>query len=286
MKIVYYTSGTTGWGRVVIGMSIGNALKRKGIACEYTIVSHSGPSNIFGDIKHIELLLEEKNELSKDHYHNSLLFKTLSGVNPDILLVDHQWFMLFNFINDMHAKKIFLCHQVTDDLFDLGTDLKFDAHQYDRMIAIEPFKSKIDMDLINPVIFRNRDEILTRENALKKLNLDGRREACLFSFNPNTGSFDHLVKKYSYLEDVYDMVYAHKHSDSLFPEVDYFNAFDFMVCSGGYNQFWEAIYFNKEAVFEPLPLLHESHERRIAECQEYYFEENGADQLVDIIMGM
>ena len=82
------------------------------------------------------------------------------------------------------------------------------------------------------------------------------------------------------------MVYPYKYQDKLFPEVDYFNAFDMIVCGGGYNQFWEAVYFNKEAIFCPLPLTFEDQARRIRECQEYYFEENGADQLVDIIVNM
>ena len=289
MKVVYYTPGLTGWGRVVIGISIGNALKRKGVECEYIILSNKDTSRITGDIKNIVTPFEDDKQLSAINYLSSVLYKTLAELKPDLLLVDLIWFTLFNFIDVLPCKKIFLCHQVDDGFFSMDypdVKMQFNSRQYDFILGIEPFKTVIDMQMINPIVLKNRDEILNRDEVLTRLNLGGGRGVCLFSFNKNTGNFDHLIKKYSYLEDIYDMVYAHKHKDGLFPEVDYFNAFDFMVCSGGYNQFWEAVYFNKEAVFEPLPLTHESQERRIAECQEFYFNENGADQLVDIMMGI
>ncbi len=67
---------------------------------------------------------------------------------------------------------------------------------------------------------------------------------------------------------------------------DYFNVLDFIICGDAYNRFREVIYFDKEAIFKPVPNQFEDQQRRVAECQEYYFEENGADQLVDIIMNL
>ena len=63
-------------------------------------------------------------------------------------------------------------------------------------------------------------------------------------------------------------------------------SFDLVVCGAGYNAFWEIIYFNKEAAFEPVPRRFEDQYRRVRECQEHYFDENGADQLVDLILGL
>lgn len=82
------------------------------------------------------------------------------------------------------------------------------------------------------------------------------------------------------------MIYSTNYHGGLFPAADYFNAFDFIVCGAGYNQFWEAIFFNKEAVFEPTATIFEDQARRVRECQEYYFDVNGADQLVELIMGL
>jgi hypothetical protein len=289
LNILFYTRGITGWGHIVIGISISNALKRNGIACNYSIVSSSDATFKTVDINHIKIPLEDENALSIKNYPSSILFKTIMDLKPDVLLFDLIWFTMNNFINELSCKKIFLCHQVPDKYFSIDLPdqkIVFNPNHYDKIIGIEPFKGIIKMNLINPIIFRNKDEIFSKEEACKKLNLEKDKLACLFSFNPRTGKFDKYLKKYSYLEEIYQMVYAHKFQGKLFPEVDYFNAFDFIVCGGGYSQFWEAIYFNKETIFEPLPLVFESQSRRIQECQEYYFEENGADQLVNIIMNM
>jgi UDP-N-acetylglucosamine:LPS N-acetylglucosamine transferase len=80
------------------------------------------------------------------------------------------------------------------------------------------------------------------------------------------------------------MVYATDHPAGLFPAVDYFNAVDYLICGAGYNAFWEAVYFQKEAYFIPLPRNFEDQRRRVAECQDHLFEENGADQLVELLL--
>jgi hypothetical protein len=289
LNIIYYTRGITGWGHIIIGLSIGNALKRNGIDCNYTIISSSDAEIPTFGIKHIKLPLEDENDLSLINFPSSKLYKTIIELNPDIILLDIIWFTMYNFIDELNCKKIFLCHQVPDRYFSIEMPDKkfvFNPDQFDRIIGIEPFKSIIKMQNINPIVFRNKDEIYTKEEAQNKLNIKIDKPTCLFSFNPKTGNFDKYIKKYSYLEKNYQMIYAHEFKGKLFPEVDYFNTFDFVICGGGYSQFWEAIYFNKEAIFEPLPLVFESQSRRIRECQEYYFEENGADQLVDNIMKM
>lgn len=143
------------------------------------------------------------------------------------------------------------------------------------------------MKQINPLILRNRDEILSRKEAIKALCLDGSRDICLFAFNGRPGDFEKNKRKYSYLESAgYQMVYTSNYEGGLFPVVDYFNAFDFIVCAAGYNQFWEAIYFGKEAVFENVPLNFSSTEKRIDECIDFHFDENGADQIVQLMLNL
>jgi UDP-N-acetylglucosamine:LPS N-acetylglucosamine transferase len=151
----------------------------------------------------------------------------------------------------------------------------------------EPFESMIKSDRINPIIIRNRDEILPRKAALDKLGIKSGKKVCLFAFNGKAGEFERIKKMYSYLEDVgYRVEYTTNYKGGLFPAVDYFNAFDLVICGAGYNAFWEAVYFKKEAVFVPVPRRFESQEKRINECQGYSFDINGADQLVDIILNL
>jgi hypothetical protein len=291
LKIVYYTSGITGSGRVVTGISIGNAFRRKGIPCKYIIVSGSDFSFLSSDFTHVKIPLEEENSLSEQNYKSSILLRTLTELKPDILLVDLLWFSLYHLIRELPCKKIFLCRQVDDSYFSInlkGESLNFRSADYDLLIATEPFTSSIPMQFINPITIRNRDEILPREEALKRLGVSEDRPVCLFAYNGEPGEFEKIKKKYSYLDDSENqMLYSTNYSDkSFFPIVDYFNAIDFLVSGAGYNAFWEIIYFNKEAIFEPVKRNFENQFWRIQNCQEYYFEENGADQLVDIIMNL
>ncbi len=221
----------------------------------------------------------------------SALFNTLMDLKPDILIVDRLWFSLYHFISDLPCRKIFLTIQVRDDFFRIalpGGTLSFRGDHYNRVLAIEPFESSVPMERINPIILRNRNEIYSREEALQKLGFPREKNIALIALNFKGDYYSKLKTKYAYLEDVgYDVIYTtNLEGGGIFPVVDYFNAIDLVICGAGYNQFWEVIYFDKESVFENVPLNFSDTEKRIRECQEFSFEINGADQLVDIITKM
>ena len=290
MNILYYTSGVTGSGRVVRGISIGNALKRNGIDCSYKILSSSSFAFLVDEFNHIEIPPEKIDSFSNNNYGSSILHRTLIDLKPDILLVDLLWFPLSNFINKLFCKKIFLFRQTDDSFFSIPAadgQLNFRAGDYDQVLAIEPFKSSIKTKSIHPIIIKNKNEIFSRKEAANKLDLDERHKACLLAYNGHPGDFKRVKKTYSYLEDQgYQMVYTTNYEKGIFPVVDYFNVFDLIVCGAGYNSFWDTIYFKKEAISIPTPTKVENQERRIKECQGYSFNENGADQLVNIIMNL
>jgi len=269
---------------------MGNALKRNSIDCSYTILSSSSFAFLADAFNHIEIPLEKAEDLSYAKHESSILYRTLLDLKPDILIVDLLWFPLSNFINKLSCKKIFLCRQVDDRFFSIPAEegqLNFRAEDYDQILAIEPFKSSIKMKSINPIIIKNKNEIFSRKKAATELNLAEKDRACLLAYNGHPGDFKRVKKTYSYLEDQgYQMVYSTNYEKGIFPVVDYFNAFDLIVCGAGYNSFWETIYFKKEAIIIPTPTMFENQECRIQECQEYSFNENGADQLVDIIMNL
>jgi hypothetical protein len=135
-------------------------------------------------------------------------------------------------------------------------------------------------------IIRNRDEILRKNDALKKLGLDGSKKIALYSFSLSPETYDKFLEKYAYLDDEYEVIRISTFGRTLFPVVDYFNAFDLIVCGAGYNQVWEAVYFQKKAIFEPLQVMFSDQSVRIKTSRNFHFEENGADQLVDIILNM
>ena len=68
VKVVFYTSGTTGSGRLVRGIAVGNAITRRGLAWEYTIVNSSPFARLadtFGQ-RHIEIPPEHEDRLRPD----------------------------------------------------------------------------------------------------------------------------------------------------------------------------------------------------------------------------
>jgi hypothetical protein len=289
MRVVYYTSGITGAGRLVIGIAIGNALNRKKINCKYTIV-HTSPAGHFADeFNNIKIPLETEAELSREHYRSSVLFKTLKKQKPDVLIVNHQWFMIYNFIDEMPCRKIYISDHAYDSHFRVplpGGELVFNNEKYDRVLAIEPFTPPVPMEQINPLIVRNRDEILNRETAIKRLGLDGLRKIALYNFSGKEGDYENHLEKYAYLEKDYNVIRLSLYGNSLFPVVDYYNAFDLIVCGGGYNNVWSSVYFQKQSIFEPTQLKFSNHALRMETSKNYTFDINGADQLVDIIFSL
>ena len=292
MHVVYYTSGIPGIGRIARGIAIRNALVRRGLTWDFTILSGTQLASVADDfeIAHVEIPLEDENDLSEANWPYSVLYKTLTQLEPDTLLVDRMWYTLYHFIDRLPCKKIFFSIQVHDLFFTIHlpeSELAFNSAQYDRVMAIEPFASCVPMQQINPVIIRNREEIYDRDTARDRLGLISDKRACLVVLNYKQGYFERLKHKYAYLDGEYEMVYStNLKGGGIFPIVDYYNAVDLVICAAGYTQFWEVIYFEKEAILEKYPLHFSSMQRRIEECSDHQFEINGADQLVQIMLDL
>jgi hypothetical protein len=292
MNVVYYTSGLTGSGRVVRGLSIWNAFQRAGVRCQYTILSTAPFAHLAErlGVPHVEIPMEGSANLGPDSYVDSQLFRALSSLQPDILLVDLYWMPFYAFLGALSCKKVFLSRQVVDSYFSIpfqGGRLDFRPEDYDLVLATEPFKTPFPIRSINPMVIRNPDEILPRPRALAALGLEEGSTNCLLTYNGEPGEFEQVRKSYSHLEEEgYRMVYSTNYQGGLFPAVDYFNAIDLLVCSAAYNSFWEAVFFRKKAIFAPVRRRFENQMYRIQELQDHRFEENGADQLVPLVMDL
>lgn len=288
MKIIYYTSGITGIGRLLFGIAIGNALVRNRIECDYTILHTSHMGHLADDFHNIKVPIENEIELSEKYYHKSVLYKTLTKLKPDILLVNHQWFMLHNFMHALHCKKIYLSDMTVDDHFKVTLtdgEMTFNESQYDRIIAIEPFNSRIPMETINPMIIRNREEIYSKEKALRLLDMTGEKKTALYSILPDESGDDPYWEKYSYIEEEYEVIRLTL-NNMIFPIVDYYNAFDLIISGGGYNNVWSAVYFKKNALYEPVKKKFHDETLRVDVSRIFTFDINGADQLVNLMMNM
>ena len=292
MKVLYYTAGLAGFGRTVRGISIYNAFARKGLQAEYCLLSSSPLAPLVDRLKvpHAEIPLEDEQQLSEQSWPASKLFQFLSSYRSDILLVDLLWFPLHHFIRELPGKKVFLCRQIDARYFSIDSPagrISFRPEDYDLLLATEPWEPPFPMRPINPIVIRNREEILSRPEALKRLKLPDGCPCCLFAFTGAAEDVAGVKQMFAYLgEEGYRMVYGSDYPEGLFPIVDYYRAFDYLICGAGYNAFWEAVYFQKEAFFIPRPRHFEDQFRRVAECQEQQFEQNGADQLVELLAGL
>ena len=290
MRIIYYCAAVTGSGHTVRGIAIHNALVRSGLPCEFTMVGTLGMPELARaqGIPVVELAHETFETLAPDRYRGSETFRTLETLDADILIVDLAWFATHRIVADLGATTVLLVRQASEDFFSYeyeDDEVRFDPSSYDRVIRIEPCDLPFDAHPIDPIVIRNPSEILGRADAAAALGLDPNRPAALIATNGKPGEFEKLTQTYSYLDDDYQLFCTSNHHGGVFPIVHYFNAFDFLVCSGGYNAFWEAVFFGKEALFVPHARRFESQTERIERCQDYQFTGNGADQLVRLLLG-
>ncbi|HAE23320.1 MAG TPA: hypothetical protein DCG47_13520 [Spirochaetaceae bacterium] len=294
MKLLFYSGGTTGSGHIVKGLSIANAIRRAGLDWDYKILSVRTPFAGLAERQGVAIETidaEDEKRLGPELWRESALFKAIDAYNPDVLVVDLFWFALDSFIRELPCKKAILIRQVDPAFFAMRTAeraLCFRPEDYDLAAAIEPgFNTPFASERLEPLVVRHRDEIMPAGRALRELGLDPDDQACFFGFNGNAWEGAEVWKSFDYLEgEGWKVVRSNNREGGLFPAVDWFNAFGLLVVGAGYNAFWEARYFGKEAFFAPFPRNFEDQYRRIRLCSSYVPKENGADQLIRRIAGM
>ncbi len=292
MKIAYFSAGTTGSGQLVRGIAIGNALRRRGAAAEYTIIhctSFGGLCERFGFVQH-RIPAPDPEPGTLTDAGRSTARAAVGQVSPDILIVDQSWFLFQPFLPGLCSRTVFITRQIHPDTFSVPLPrgrLAFRSEAWDLALAIEPFPAPVPLRQIDPIIIRNRDEILSRADAARELGIriDGRN--CLLAVNGHPGEFDRIRRSYAYLEEAdFRMICSSNYEEGIFPAADYFNAFDLLVCGAGYNAFWEAVSFGKEALFVPAMRRFEDQRRRVETCRDYRPRANGADTLVELMLAL
>lgn len=291
MNILFVTNGKSGAGRFAVGCSLGTALRRAGVECGYAMVA-AHEFAFLGEalgFTVVSIPFDHERELDPSVARESELYRTLVALNPDIIVVQQAWYLLHHIVKDFVCPKVALFFQASERFFRVphpAGDLVFDAEAYDLVLGIEPWNWPIACQTIEPLVLRNPGEILPRHEAAARLGVDAARPTALVSTNGLPGEFEQLRSEYSYLEDEYQVVYSSNYGGGIYPAVDYFDLFDFIVSAGGYNSFWEAVYFGKQAHFVPQPRRFESQQWRIDNCLDYRFECNGADRLVEMILSL
>ncbi|MCX7025003.1 MAG: hypothetical protein NT080_10325 [Spirochaetes bacterium] len=294
MRVLFYSGGVAGSGHVVLGISLANAIRRAGAVIDFGVLSVETPFAFLAGKLGVPIRTvpaEDGIALGPDRCERSELYRAVMDFAPDVLVVDLSWFALDSFIRELPCRKVLLVRQVEPRFFSLRTrerDIVFRPGDYDRLVATEPgFDTPFPCERVEPIVIRDRGEIMDAAAARADLGLGVDERSCLFAFNGNEGEGATAWKSFSYLEDEgWSVLRSDNRSGGLFPVVDWYNAFDLVVCGAGYSAFWEARYLGKDAFFVPFPRRHENQARRVAQCLDYVPASNGADRVVDMIMGL
>jgi hypothetical protein len=251
MRVLFYSGGVTGSGHIVLGLCVAAALKRSGMPYEVAILSVETPFAQLARRSGVSIMTlpaEEADALGPERYRESALFRAIDSYRPDFLIVDLFWFNLDAFLRELPCKKILLIRQVDPAIFHFrvpGRELTFHPADYDIILKTEP-----GFELPFPA------------RQIADLGFGDKEETCLFAFNGKQGEGASAWKSYSYLREEGWKVYrSDNRQGGLFPAVDWFNAFDMLVCGAGYSAFWEARAFGKEAFFVPFPRRFEDQAR-------------------------
>jgi len=313
-RLLFLSCGVTGAGHVVLGLSIGNALRRAGYPCSQTQNANVTYQLLLPDIPASRLCeregfawhampFESPTAMYTDGGRASKLLETILRFHPDILIVDLFWFAVQAMIPVLHAEGcrcFFLSRQVHPRFFEgvpgpiaqypdgIRRDLSivFDPQVWDKCFAIEPYDAPPGFTSINPLIICNHNEVLPRKEALNVLGCNGLKPVALVATNGRPGEFNELLQRYSYLKDEgWDLRASTNASGGIFPLPLVFPAVDLLITGAGYGAFWESRFFNMESVFVPQIRAHENQQARINFSSDYTFNENGADTFVQYILG-
>jgi hypothetical protein len=289
VRILWCSLLSTGSAHVVIAGALSAAFRRGGIDVEFRLLHGTEFDELARtlglDARRIPR--DPASVLLGTERGASRLFEAIESFNPDVFIVEGSWFAFHDLIAEIDARKYALFFGMLPEFYTLTVgerQIVFNPDSYDHVYTIEPFTPPFPAESFNPMILRNRNEILSREKAAAALGLDGNRPAALVAINGRPGEFEELKQTYSYLEEEYQVVYSSNYHGGVFPAIDYYNAFDFVVCGAGYSQFWEARYFEKDAHVVPQIRRFENQALRLEQYSDYVFSENGADQLARSII--
>ena len=228
MRLLFFTGGAAGSGHIVIGASLAAAFRRNRGSRGFSILSVENDFTFLADRFDIPIdtiPLETLDLVGPERFRESKLFKAIIEVSPDVLISDVHWFPLDSFIRDLPCKKVILFRQIEPRFFRIRLperELVFRPEDYDLVLKTEPhFALPFPATEVNPVVIRNRDEIMEGAAARADLGLGADERTCLFAFNGAVGEGAEAWKSWSYLADEgWSVVRSDNRAGGLFPAAD------------------------------------------------------------------
>ena len=273
----------------MVGISLALAFRRAGLNVSFSAVTNNQfPEIARGYIDVIPVAPEPHLFLVADK--KTQLWKALRKLRPDLLIVFGSWLPVYPLLPDLDCMKVLLMRQTNEPFLRArigpGEELRINPENYDLALNCEPNFELPGFEHIHPIVIRNRDEILSREEARNRLGVPGGRKLVVIARNGYEGELEDLLARHTGAGDGdewHRVVTTNKDGGGIFPLADYAAAIDLLVSGGGYSTFYECRYFGIPAELEAFPRNAEDISWRLRTNADYTFDVNGADEFVEMV---
>jgi hypothetical protein len=282
-RVAYFTAGTVGAGHLVRGVAIGRALARRGFAGEYRMFGPPLPFPVTTRVDYQAVPIVEREVRDPARARETAMSQALVGWRPDLLVVDMFWAPLRHVLPLAGCTCWLLARTCPRVWFTGPPDTRWEAGQYRRTIAIEPFRHAALRESIDPIVVCNPDECRPREALRDRLGIPPDGRLVVATHAGVAGEMDALAGGGATGDSVVrlDLFDA----DALFPLAEWLGGADRVLAAAGYNSFWEARWLGwaPRTTFTPLKRAIDDQAWRVRGGAGYPMRANGADTLAQWI---
>jgi len=277
MRVAYFTAGTVGAGHLVRGLAVGRALARAGFTGSYRAFGPPVPYPVVARLDYAPVPLVEAELRDPARAPASAIATALRDYAPDLLLVDLFWAPLRHVLPTLATDAWLLVRSCPRAWFTGPADTRWDATQYRRIVAIEPFRHPVLRETIDPIVICNPDELRSPSALRERLGVAPDRRLVVVAHAGLAGE----VMELSGDADDETVVCDLFAEDALFPLAEWLAGADVVHCAAGYNAFWEAQWLGWAARtrFTPLRRTIDDQAWRATTCRGWTVRANGADTL-------
>ncbi len=206
----------------------------------------------------------------------------LLDFKPDFVLVDQFWMPLVRILPKLDCEAWLMLRWCPPIWLEGPAEVPFQAEQYSRILADEPFDLPAITHEIDPTVICNPEQMHPPE-ALREYC--GVREGQKLILAMQAGVEGELNDIAQTIDGVFFSPSFERDPD-LFPFAPWLLGADEIHTGAGYNAFWESRWLGvfDRTVFHPFKRPIDNQFWRVERCSSHPVEENGADVLADEIM--
>jgi UDP:flavonoid glycosyltransferase YjiC (YdhE family) len=279
-----------GSGHIVRALSVLFGLKRAGVDCDFQLLCDSDFGVLAEPYCGVSWLKLQP-ELHLRDARRGELFLFINELDPDLLIVDGTWAPILPFIKYLRCPKVIIFRYYAEEWFSFrlpdGEIVSFDPSGYEAAFSTEPNFSRPGLASIDPLVIRNRNEILTRDEARKRLGAEDGKKLIVVAHNGFTGELEKIAaQEFGEGTEAKVVMSSNADGEGLFPLCDYAAGIDLLIAGAGYNSFYESAFFKIPTRFMPQERRGGEQAWRVRQNAGYSFDSNGADQLAKEIVGL